>query len=415
MKGRSTFFVIIALAVAAGLSLISYFGFGPNHTLGVASIRQGLDLQGGVSIVYRAQNHTPTASEMTAAIALIRGRLDDKNYTEATVGQQGADQIRVDIPGVADAESAVKELGATALLTFKNEAGDTLLTGADVADAQRQISNQQGSAGQYVVSLKFNAAGATKFEQATTANVGKTMSIFLDDKMISSPRVNSAISGGNAVIEGSFDSASAEALARTIREGSLPFSLEVLSVNNVGAQLGANALSMGILAGLIGTGLVLLFMLFVYRVSGLAADIALVIYVGIVLILLSLIRVTLTLPGIAGIILSVGMAVDANVIIFERMRDELSNGKNVRAATLAGFKRAFPPIFDSHVTTIIAAGVLYLRGTGPIKGFAQTLAVGIVISLFTALTVTRFIILNLEGAGLNVPKLFVPVKKEASA
>jgi len=316
---------------------------------------------------------------------------------------------------VADADKAVADLGATALLTFKDEAGNTLLTGNDVATATRQYqtSGQGTAAGQYVVALTFKPDGVKKFADATTANQGKTINIFLDDQFISGPTVNEPITTGNAVISGSFDATSAEQLARTIREGSLPFALEVLSVNNVGAQLGANALSMSILAGLIGTALVLIFMLIVYRVSGLAADIALVIYVGIVLILLSLIGVTLTLPGIAGIILSIGMAVDANVIIFERMREEIHAGKSIRAATQAGFKRAFPAIFDSHVTTIIAAGVLYWLGTGTIKGFAQTLAVGIIISLFTALTVTRFIILNLEGAGLNVPKLFVPVKKEA--
>jgi len=414
VKGRSTFFVIIALAAAAGLSLLAFFGVGSNHLFGVASIRQGLDLQGGVSIVYRAKDYSPTLSEMNAAISLIRGRLDNQNYTEAEVGQQGADQLRVDIPGVADPEKAVTELGATALLTFKDEAGNVLLTGGDIADARRQIVPAgQGATGTYEVALSFNSEGTKKFADATAANVGKTLSIFLDDKFIDGPRVNQAITAGNAVITGGFDAAAAETLARTIREGSLPFSLEVLSVNNVGAQLGANALSMGILAGVIGTSLVLLFMLLVYRVSGLAADIALVIYVGIVLILLSLIRVTLTLPGIAGIILSIGMAVDANVIIFERMREEIHAGKTIRAATDAGFKRAFPAIFDSHVTTFIAAAVLYWMGTGPVKGFAQTLAVGIVISLFTALTVTRFIILNLEGAGLNIPKMFVPIKKEA--
>jgi len=415
VKGRSTFFVVIAVAAAVGLCLIAFFGFGPNHTLGVASIKQGLDLKGGVSIVYRAKGYTPTQTEMNTEISLIQTRLDNRNYTEATVGQQGADQIRVDIPGVDNAEQAVSELGAMALLTFKDEAGNTLLTGTDVETATRQlVPAGQGSAGSYEVALRLTAEGAKKFESATAANIGKALNIFLDDKFISGPTVNTTISGGNAVITGNFDSAKAEDLARSIRQGSLPFALEVLSVNNVGAQLGANALNMGILAGLIGTALVLIFMLAVYRVSGLAADIALFIYTGIILILLSLIGVTLTLPGIAGIILSIGMAVDANVIIFERMRDEISQGKSIRAATYAGFKRAFPPILDSHVTTIIAALVLLWRGTGPIKGFAQTLLIGVVLSLFTALTVTRFIILNLEGAGLNVPKLFVPIKKEAS-
>ncbi|MDR1558569.1 MAG: protein translocase subunit SecD [Clostridiales bacterium] len=414
VKGRSVFFVVLAVIVAAGLAVTSYFGIGEDHALGVSRIRQGLDLRGGVSIVYRPKDYAPDATEMNAAISLIRRRLDALNYTEAEVGQQGSNQIRVDIPGVGDAEQAVSELGATALLTFKDEAGNTLLTGGDVADAKREyVSTSQGAAGQYVVSLSFNSDGVKKFADATTANLNKTISIFLDNEMISSPTVNAAITDGNAIIEGSFTSETAETLARTIRQGSLPFALEVLYVNNVGAKLGANALNMGILAGLIGTGLVLIFMLIIYRVSGLAANIALVIYVGIVLILLSLFEITLTLPGIAGIILSIGMAVDANVIIFERLREEIASGRSIRSAIDAGFKRAFPAILDSNVTTLIAAAVLFWLGTGPIKGFAQTLAIGIAISMFTALTVTRFILKNLSIAGLNAPKMFIPVKKEA--
>ena len=414
MKGRSTFFVILTVVVAAGLSLLAYFGIGAGQTLGVGSIRQGLDLKGGVSIVYRAKDYSPNQTEMNAGISLIRRRLDSKNYTEAEVGQQGSDQIRVDIPGVDNAEQAVTELGATALLTFKDEDGNTLLTGSDVADAKRQFtSSNQGGGGQYVVSLSFKPEGVKKFADATQANINKSISIFLDNEMISSPRVNAVITEGNAIIEGNFDALSSETLARTIREGSLPFALEVLSVNNVGAKLGANALSLGVIAGAIGTALVLLFMLVIYRIAGLAADIALIIYVGIVLILLSLFKITLTLPGIAGIILSIGMAVDANVIIFERMREEISAGRTIRASVEAGFKRAFPAILDSNVTTLIAAAVLYWLGTGPIKGFAQTLSIGIVVSMFTALTVTRFIIKNMEGAGINSPKFFLSVKKEA--
>ncbi|MDR2650293.1 MAG: protein translocase subunit SecD [Clostridiales bacterium] len=415
VKGRSLFFVALAVVAAAGLAVLSYFGIGPEHTLGVGGIRQGLDLRGGVSIVYTAKDYNPNQTEMNAAISLIRRRLDSKNYTEAEVGQQGSDQIRADIPGAGDAEQAVRELGATALLTFKDEAGNTLLTGSDVSDAKRQyMSASQGTAGQYVVSLSFNSDGVKKFADATAANLNKTISIFLDNEMISSPTVNAAITDGNAIIESStFTAESSEMLARTIREGSLPFALEVLSVNNVGATLGVNALNTGIIAGVIGAGFVLVFMLVIYRMSGLAADIALVIYVGIVLLLLSLFSITLTLPGIAGIILSIGMAVDANVIIFERMREEISSGRSIHASIDASFRRAFPAILDSNVTTLIAAAVLFWLGTGPIKGFAQTLAIGIVVSMFTALTVTRFILKNLAGAGLNVPKMFIPVKKEA--
>jgi protein-export SecD/SecF family membrane protein len=413
MKGRSTFFVILAVLVAAGLGALAYFGIGTNKLLSVFNIRQGLDLKGGVSIVYAPVDYTPNSTEMNAAISLIRRRLDAKNYTEAEVGQQTGNQIRVDIPGVDDAEEAVNEIGATAQLAFKDGDGNTLLTGADVSDATRQVDSSNGGAGQYVVALTFTSDGAKKFADATANNVGKPIYIFLDSDMISQPTVNQAITDGKAVIEGNFTAQSAEELARTIREGSLPFSLQTLSVNNVGATLGADALKGGIIAGIIGTIIILLFMLIIYRTSGLSADIALIIYVGLVLILLSALRITLSLPGIAGIILSIGMAVDANVIIFERMREEIGNGKSMHSAIDAGFKRAFPAILDSNVTTLIASAVLYWLGTGTIKGFAQTLAIGIIVSMFTALTVTRFIIKSLVGAGMSNPKLFVPVRKEA--
>ena len=414
MKGRSILFLVLIIVIAASLSVLSYFGIGEGHTLGVGNIKQGLDLKGGVAIVYGARNYKPNDTEMNAALNLIQRRLDNKNYTEAEVGKQGADQIRVDIPGVDNAEQAVAELGATALLTFRDEDGNTLLTGSDVEDAKRAYqSNNQGTAGQYIVSLTFNSEGTKKFADATAKNEGKTISIFLDNEFISAPRVNAVITDGKSVIEGGFTAESSEYLARTIREGSLPFALEVLSENYVGAKLGANALRLGITAGLIGTALVLLFMLFMYRVSGLAADIALIIYVGLLLVLLSAFGITLTLPGIAGIILSIGMAVDANVVIFERIREEINTGRSIRASIDAGFKRALPAIIDGNVTTLIAAAVLFWLGTGPIKGFAQTLSIGIVLSMFTALTVTRFIIKSLTGAGLNTPKLFITVNKGA--
>ncbi|MDR3240435.1 MAG: protein translocase subunit SecD [Clostridiales bacterium] len=414
MKGKSVFFVILAAAAAAGLSLLSYFGVSSDHVMGVGNIRQGLDLQGGVSIVYQAIADNPSAQDMNSAISLIRRRLDNKNYTEAEVAQQGADQIRVDIPGVEDAEQAVSELGKTALLTFKDENGKVVVSGTDIKTAQRNIqSSGQGAASQYVVSLDFTDSGSKAFAEATAANIGKTIAIYLDDDLLSNPVVGTAITDGQAIIEGGFGAEEAENLARSIREGSLPFAMQVLSVNNVGAKLGANALSMGILAGLIGSALILIFMALVYRGGGLAADIALIIYLGVVLVLISLFQITLTLPGIAGIILSVGMAVDANVIIFERIREEIKAGRSLRASIDGGFKRAFPAIVDSNVTTIIATIVLYFLGTGPVKGFAQTLAIGIIVSMFTALTVTRFIITNLVGTGLNKPGFYIPVKKEA--
>jgi protein-export SecD/SecF family membrane protein len=415
MKRRSILFLALAVAVACGLGVLSGVGIGPNRILGVGNIRQGLDLKGGVSVVYAPKADTAvTSSEMDAATSLIRRRLDAKNYTEAEVGLQGSNQIRVDIPGVDDPEAAVKELGQTALLSFKDEDGNTLLTGKEVVNATRELtSSSSGAASQYGVALEFSSEGAKQFADATSANLGKTISIFLDDQMISSPTVQSVITEGIASITGSFTVEEAETLARSIREGSLPFALDVLSVSNVGARLGADALSTGIIAGIIALALIFVFMIVVYRLPGAAANIALALYTGLVLIILSLIGVTLTLPGIAGIILSIGMAVDANVIIFERIREEIGSGRTLRASIDAGFERAFPAILDSNITTLIAAAVLFWLGTGPVKGFAQTLAIGIVVSMFTALTVTKFIMKSMVGAGLSKLGLYVAAKKEA--
>ena len=416
MKSNSILFLVLMVAAAAGLCLLAFFGIGQNRVLGVGNIRQGMDLKGGVSILYEADAASPTREEMNAAVALIQRRLDGRNYTEAEVGLQGLSQIRVDIPGVEDAEQAVSEIGATALLAFVDEDGGILLTGGDVSRAAAQVSSRSGSAGSYVVALEFTPEGTQKFSEATRNNVGKIIYIYLDQEMISNPTVNAHISEGQAVIENpGFTAQSAEALARSIREGSLPFALNVISVNNIGAKLGADALSVSVMAGLIGAVLVLIIMAALYRVPGVAADLALTIYIALVMILISMLRVTLTLPGIAGIILSVGMAVDANIIIFERMREEIYAGRSLKSAIETGYKRALPAIIDFNITTLIAAAILFWLGTGPVKGFAQTLSIGVAVSMFTALTVTQFVIKNLTGAGIVSQKLYVKVKKEAQA
>ncbi|MDR1640943.1 MAG: protein translocase subunit SecD [Clostridiales bacterium] len=416
MKQKSILILALVVLVAGGLGVLSFFGIGRSKLFGVAGIKQGLDLKGGVTVVYAPRGVTPSNQEMESALSLIRRRLDARNYTEAEVGLQGGNQIRVDVPGINDPEEAVSGLGKTALLTFKDEAGNTLLTGSDVADAQREITQSaQGVAGAYGVALEFTSEGKSKFADATSANIGKSISIFLDDQMLSSPTVQAIITDGVASISGSFTAEGAEELARSIREGSLPFALDVLSVSNVGAKLGANALQTGIIAGIIAIGLIIIFMVIFYRMAGVAADLALLIYTGLVLVILSGVGVNLTLPGIAGIILSIGMAVDANVIIFERIREEIAANRTLRASIDAGFERAFPAIVDSNVTTLIAAAVLFWLGTGPVKGFAQTLAIGIVVSMITALAVTRLIIKSFVGAGLSDRKLYAPVNKEAEA
>ncbi len=407
MKGKGTLTLLIIFVATVAAVALSYFGIGSKHILGISNIKQGLDLSGGAYIVYEAEKENPSANEMKSAISLIRDRLDRKGYTEAEVAAQGSKRIRVDIPGVEDADKAIAEIGQTAQLLFVDPDGKVVLTGSDVADAKKDVgTTKQGGIAEPYVSLTFTEQGKKAFAEATSRLIGKQISIVLDNGIISAPTVNDPITDGKAIISGSFTAQGAEDLAALIRAGSLPFNLKVLEMNNIGAKLGANALSSSILAGIIGTVLVLLFMAFIYRLPGLAADWALILYTGLLLLVLSLFRVTLTLPGIAGIILSIGMAVDANVIIFERMKEEVAAGKTVRVAIDAGFERALPAILDSNVTTIIAAVVLYFLGTGPIKGFAQTLIIGIIISMFTALFITRSILKGLSSSGINNPKLY---------
>lgn len=407
MKGKSIGKLIILLVIAIGLSAISYFGIGENNVLGVENIRQGLDLKGGVSILYEADKVSPTVEEMSSAQSLIQGRLDRLGYTESEVAIQNGNRLRVDIPGVEDAEQVIEEIGQTAMLYFVDEDFNVVLTGDYITNASKQsVTMTQGGIPQVVVSLEFNSEGKELFKQATEANIGKVIRILLDDAIISEPKVNETISDGSAIITGSFTPQEGEELAALIRAGSLPFALNVIYMSNVGAKLGAEALSTSLIAGAAGLILVLLFMIIAYKMLGVAADFALAIYVGIVLVILSAFRITLTLPGIAGIILTIGMAVDANVVIFERIREELNAGKTLKASVDAGFKRALPAILDGNVTTLIAAFVLFWFGSGPVKGFAQTLAIGIAVSMFSALVLTRIIINALVNSGIHNPNLY---------
>lgn len=407
MKGKSTFTLLLMLVVAVGLGFLSYQGIGESQKLGVANIKQGLDLSGGVHIVYEADKENVTEEEMQAAVSLIQGRLDWNNWTEAEVAKEGEKRLRVDIPGVENAEEAIQEIGQTAQLMFVDEKGKVLLTGDMVARASKEVgATKEGGVSEPYVSLEFNEEGTKLFAQATADNIGKPIGIVLDDEMVSSPVVNSVIKDGKAMITGHFTPEEAERTAALIRAGSLPFDLKVLQMENVGARLGANALSAGLKSGIIGITLVLIFMLFAYKVLGFAADWALLIYIGLELIALSLFNVTLTLPGIAGIVLSIGMAVDANVVIFERIKEELISGRTLRSAVQNGFSRALPAVLDGNITTLIASAVLFWMGTGTVKGFAQTLMIGIVLSMFTALVITRLIVKGLIGVGVNNPKFF---------
>lgn len=374
---------------------------------GYKNIKLGLDLKGGVYIVYGAEEGvTPSDDDMAAAISMLQQRVEYKGYYDAEVSQEGTSRIRVEIPGVDDAAAVVEEIGEAAHLTFRamnddGTPGEVLVDGTNVADADKAYQNNE-----VVVTLTFDAAGKQAFAEATENNIGRQIGIYMDDMLISAPTVNQAITDGNAVITGDFDADSAEDLAAKIRSGSLPFSLTALEYNAVGARLGADSLSTSVKAGAVGVILVLLFMLIVYRVPGLLADIALVGYTAINIIVLSLTGISLTLPGVAGIVLGIGMAVDANVIVFERMKEEIRAGKSVKTAIHNGFQRALSAILDGNITTLIACAVLLWLGTGPIKGFAQTLILSIVVSMFSALVVTRILLNLCVNIGIKSTKLY---------
>ena len=407
MKSNKRKGIIGLLITLICIGVFGYFGYDT-----MDDIKLGLDLAGGVSITYQAVEENPSSEEMSDTIYKLQQRV--QNYsTEAEVYQEGSNRINIDIPGVSDANAILEELGKPGSLIFVDESGNTILTGDQVASAKAAIQEKNGQKS-YVVSLTFTEEGAKTFADATAKNIGKRIGIIYDGSMVSYPTVNSAITGGECYIDGMQDYDGAENLAATIRIGSLSLELEELRSNVVGAKLGQEAIATSLKAGAIGFGIVAVFMIAVYFVPGLASVLALCLYVALELVLLSAFEVTLTLPGIAGIILSIGMAVDANVIIFTRIKEEIGVGKTVKSAIKTGFSKALSAIIDGNVTTLIAAVVLFWRGSGTVKGFASTLALGIVLSMFTALFVTKAILNALYNLGLDDPK-FYGVSKEKKA
>lgn len=395
-KGKGLLGLLILLV------LVGLFGFWGYRT--ADEIKLGLDLAGGVSITYQAVDADPTAEQMSDTIYKLQQRV--QNYsTEAEVYQEGSNRINIDIPGVSDANEILEELGKPGSLIFTDETGNTILTGDQVASAKAGIVEQNGIKS-YVVSLTFTDEGTKAFADATTENVGKRIAIIYDGMVYSNPVVREPITGGQCQIDGMESYEEADQLAATIRIGSLSLELEELRSNVVGAKLGEEAISTSLKAGAVGFAAVALFMVIVYLIPGVAAVIALAMYVGVILILLAAFQVTLTLPGIAGIILSVGMAVDANVIIFTRIKEEIGHGKTVKSAIKTGFSKALSAIIDGNVTTLIAAAVLYFRGSGTVKGFATTLAIGIILSMLTALFVTKAAIYALYNLGFESPKFY---------
>ena len=374
-------------------------------------IKLGLDLAGGVSITYQALEEDPSDEAMADTQYKLQQRVQSYS-SEAEVYREGVNRINIDIPGVSDANKVLEELGKPGSLLFVDETGMTVLEGTDVASA-KGMSYKHNQTGQlsYEVLLTFTDEGAQKFAEVTAANIGKIIYIIYDGEIKSAPTVQTAITGGQASITGMESYEEAERLATTIRIGSLSLELEELRSNVVGAKLGQEAIYTSLKAAAIGFAIVCVFMIAVYRVPGLASSLALTLYVALMLVLLAAFEVTLTLPGIAGIILSIGMAVDANVIIFTRIKEEIGVGKTVKSAIKTGFAKALSAIVDGNITTLIAAAVLFWRGSGTVKGFASTLAIGIVLSMFTALVVTRFALNTLFELGFTDAK-FYGVRKE---
>lgn len=441
-KSRGVLVLITTVLLTVFLVFTAAVGIGPTGTGAAKHIKTGLDLSGGVSITYETSKESPSADEMQDTIYKLQKRVEQYS-TEAQVYQEGANRIIVEIPGVTDANKILEELGKPGSLYFiahkdadgnenytlntqtgqyelaktleEIEASDGIvLKGTDVKDAKAAVSQDDLKNNMHVVSLSLTKDGTKKFADATQAAVdaGKdTIGIYYDGVFVSVPRVEVVIDNGSAQITGMADAQEAENLASTIRIGGLKLELSELRSSVVAAQLGEEAISTSLVAAGIGLALIILFMIFVYRIPGLVSGIALIIYVCLDLIALNAFDLTLTLQGIAGIILSIGMAVDANVIIYARIQEEIAAGRSVRNALQSGFKKAFSAIFDGNITTLIAAFVLNWMGSGTVKGFAQTLALGIVLSMFTALVVSRLLIFAVYAVGVRNEK-FYGMRKE---
>ena len=434
-KSRGIAVLLLTAIVTVFFCYVAAVGIGPTGTGSAKNINTGLDLAGGVSITYQAKDSNPSKEDMSDTVYKMQQRVSQYS-TEAQAYQEGSNRITIEIPGVSDANAILEELGKPGSLYFIDQtdadgnqnfttgnsesgyvlarsiediqkAGSVVLEGTDVADAEGGAYQDSSTSSQkYAVSLTLTKNGKTKFAEATKANVGKQIAIVYDNQVLSAPNVNEEISGGKAQITGMASTEEAQNLASYIRIGSLSLELTELRSSVVAAQLGEEAIATSVKAGAIGLVIVMLIMIIAYRIPGLVASVALVLYTTLMLITLNAFDITLTLPGIAGIILGIGMAVDANVIIYARIREEIGAGSTVRAAIKAGFSKAFSAIFDGNITTLIAAFVLMWLGTGSVKGFAYTLALGIVVSMFTALVFSRLVINALYAVGVRDEKFY---------
>ena len=437
-KSRGILSLILIAAVIAFLGVTTVHGLNSEGMGAAKNINLGLDLEGGVSITYEAVGETPSDEDMKDTVYKLQRRVEEYS-TEAQAYQVGDNRVGIEIPGVQDANEILEELGQPGSLYFikhldsegnenysvnaegtgyeltksideLEEDGSIVLTGSEVESASAgSYADQTTGATEYAVELKLNEEGTAAFATATEEaynNGQDSIAIYYDGDLISVPRVDAVIRNGEATISGSMTYEEADSIASTIRIGGLNVELKEISSEVVGAQLGQEAVSTSLLAGVIGLVIVCLFMCWVYLLPGFAASLALIIYTELVLVLLNAFDITLTLPGIAGIILGIGMAVDANVIIFARVKEELTDGMSVHAALKAGFHKAMSAIIDGNVTTLIAAAVLWFRGSGTVRGFAQTLALGIVVSMFTALVITRLIIYAFYAIGIRSEKVY---------
>lgn len=416
LKSLIIFVLVIAIVTFGSFTAIKGIDIGKVKIKSAKeSIDLGLDLAGGVYVILEAQTDAKGAELqkiMEQSKAVINERVNGLGVSEPNIVIEGGNRIRIELAGVKDPQQAIDMIGKTAQLKFVDPKGNEVITGKNIkrSDAEYQRTDEGDKP---VVSLEFDKEGTKKFAEATkelavkTEPTDKIIYIVLDNQVISSPVVEAVIDDGRAVIQGKFTIEEASRLATLIRAGALPVEMKEVQTSAIGPTLGLQAFDKSIYAGFIALMLIFAFMLIYYRIPGLIADIALTIYVMLTILGMELIGAKLTLPGIAGLILSVGMAVDANVLIFERIKEELKAGKTLRASVDSGFKRALSSVLDSNITTLIAGFVLYYFGTGPIKGFGVTLILGIISSMITAVFITKYLLkLMIDMTGTKNTKLY---------
>lgn len=425
MKKKSIITLCVVIIAAVLLNVVAFYGFNiAGFSYGGVfdeekGIRKGIDLAGGSVITFQADAENPTEDEMNVVESIFQTRMTNAGYTEARISKTDDGKITVEIPSVTDTDEAASLLGEVAKLTFRDADGNVVLDGAtDIVDATYQYGRtSEASASQSYVQVQFSPEAREKFAEATKNAAAATdgrnyISIYMDENVISSPMVSEEINSETCVITGDFTPEEAQDLANKIKSGALPFNLEVISQETVGAELGTNALPTSLLAAGIGVILVMLFMIIMYRLPGVIASLSLLIYVGLIALAMGIFRVNLSLSGIAGIVLSIGMAVDADCIIFERMKEEMRLGKTIKASVEAGFTKAFSAILDSNVTTIISCVVLYISGIGAVTGFATTLGIGVILSMFTAIVITKFLMKQVVNIGIRNRNLICSEKKK---